>query len=203
MLFVSYFVLSLQLIFGLVPTSSDTWKVVKEEDGIQVYTRITDDSPIKEVRVEMEIAADLDKFMDILNNVEGYTNWVYKCIESSKLETVSDTEFYYHTVSDFPFPVSNRDMVIHSTQHFDAERQIISTISTAMPSRIPELDGVVRIQHFESSWQITPIANNKLAIEYEARTDPGGYLPVWVINLGIASAPMQTMKRLKEEVAAY
>lgn len=194
--------ISLLFIFCLsnfIPKANDgEWELVKDEDEIEVYTRLTEGSPIKEVKVKMQVASDLHSFMDLLNDVDRYTEWVYKCIEAKKVETINPLEFYYYTESDFPFPVSNRDMVIHSKQIVHLEDKHISTDSQSKPKKVPEVKGVVRIKHFTSSWNIKVISENLLEIEYEASTDPGGYLPAWIINLGIASAPLKTMQGLKE-----
>lgn len=179
----------------------DDWKLVNEEDGIEVFTRLTDDSPIKEVKVYFEIAANLPEFMAILNNVDQYTAWVYKCKSAEKIEAVSNSEFYYYTESDFPFPISNRDMVLHSTQTVSEDGKTIKSRSVAAADKLPEEDGIVRITEFESTWEIQQLSEGKLKIEYQASTDPGGYLPAWVINLGVASAPLHTMQQLKSFIA--
>ncbi len=180
--------------------SVSNWDVTAEEDGIVVYSRFNGDDAIKEVKVEMEIDVEMETFVAFLNDVPAYTSWVYKCKEAKLVESISNDSFVYYTESDFPFPVSNRDMVILSKQTYDPVLKKVTASSVAVPDKMPEKKGLVRIKEFESTWQITEIATNKLKIEYQAKTDPAGFIPAWVVNLAIGTAPLKTMKALRKQL---
>ena len=59
---------------------------------------------------------------------------------------------------------------------------------------------IVRIQESYSKWVITPLQNGQVKIEYELRVDPGGKVPVWLINMFATKGPFETFKKLREQV---
>lgn len=173
------------------------WVLRQEKGALRVYTRPNPDSGIQEVRITTRINARIGSFLTALSDVSAYQTWVYKCSEARLLETVNEQEFYYYAKTDLPFPVSDRDLVVHSRQWQD-ESGVIHSVSNARPEYLPAKKGVVRIHSFRSYWRITPAGPGQVAIDYEVKTNPGGNIPAWIINLGITSGPVKTMEKLAE-----
>lgn len=175
---------------------SEDWNLIKQKDNIEVYTRYHDDSDFKEIRIITEFEAELDDFMGILNKAEDYTKWVYKCSEGKFLERLNEQEFIYYTVSDLPFPAVDRDLVIHSKQWKDEQGNIHSK-SVGLQDYLPLNSAYVRIPFFESTWDIFPIGNGKIKVDYRAISHPGGFIPTWLVNMAITTGPVKTMEGLK------
>ena len=175
--------------------SANEWTLRQEKGDLKVYTRANADSGIKEVRITTLMETSQSGLMAALCDVPAYLDWVYKCSEARRLETVSEQEFFYYTKSDFPFPASDRDLIVHSW-HWQDNHGVIHSRSSARPDYLPDNKGVVRIREFNSTWKISPVGPDKVSIEYEVKTNPGGSLPAWVINLGITSGPVKTMENL-------
>jgi hypothetical protein len=74
------------------------------------------------------------------------------------------------------------------------------TKSRALPDRLPEKDGVVRIKQSNSYWRVIPTPNGTLRIEYEVAAEPGGNIPDWLANAAITEIPFNTMKNLRSVV---
>ena len=127
-----------------------------------------------------------------------YPTWVYKCKDSEKIAAINDSEYHYYLVTDMPYPLTNRDLVVHA-KNWSLNNTFFSQ-STATPEFISKKEGFVRVPRFASFWKVTETSNSTIEIEYEASTDPGGYLPSWAINLGITKGPYNTMNSLKQEV---
>lgn len=175
------------------------WKLSLSKGNINIYTRPNPDSGIKEVRITTEIKSTLTGLMTILGDVQGYTDWVYKCSASKRLKTISEQEFYYYTQTDMPFIIKDRDLVVHSKQWQDPNG-VVHSRSSAVPNFIPAIDNMVRVKYFESNWKITPYDDGTLTIDYTVKTDPGGNIPVWIINLAVTKGPLNTMEKLIENV---
>ena len=195
----SVFVLIFSYILHPGSTVPD-WQLHTEDDGIKVYTRIQQNERFKEVRIKLEIQAPIDKVRKVLNDVPSYSNWVYKCINPKRLETISSRAFYYYVETDMPFPISNRDLIVFSQMEEDQDTQGIISNSVGVSDYIPEKEDIVRIPFFQSQWKIFPIENGKLAIDYQVKTDPGGNIPPWLINWAVTIGPMQTMKDFRATV---
>jgi len=131
----------------------------------------------------------------LLSNVPLYAQWVYKCDSSVRIKTVHSNDFYYYIRSGFPFPFSDRDLIVHSQQWVDTATGIYHSHSTASPDMITANPDVVRITVFESTWEISPMPDGQVQINYFAKSNPGGDIPVWLINMAIARGPYETMKK--------
>jgi len=175
---------------------NNEWHLTKEKNNIKVYTRKSKSSAIKEIRIKTTMKTSLEELTAYLGDVPKYTKWVYKCSQSKRIKTNSPQDFYYHTTTDMPFPLTDRDLVVHSTQYIDQETGIYYSHSVAAPKEVPVKRGVVRITTFESNWKITPLSNGTVAIDYTALADPAGYLPAWMVNLGVSTGPFITMQQL-------
>jgi len=183
--------------------SEEGWNMVSSSSDMKVYTRIVASSSIKELRIDFNMTGTVASVMQVLDDVEGYSNWVYKCEEPERLTTVSSREFYYYVQTDMPFPASDRDLIIRSRHQIDPASGIYRAHSLAVPEYLPNREGMVRVQNFESFWTVTPSGNGRVAIDYRVRTDPGGSIPAWIINLGITMGPVKTMEQLAATVQEY
>ena len=178
------------------------WDLVKEEGDLKVYTRKNLDSGIKELRMTTSIRASLEDYIDALNDADSYKDWVYKCESSSLVLKVSDTELYYQIETDFPFPLSDRDLVVHTKQRIDENGTFYSN-SVAAPDKRPEENGVVRINMYESHWKATPQNDGSVYIDYNSKVDPAGNIPQWVVNLGITVGPVKSMESFTQFVEEW
>lgn len=184
---------------SLYAQTEGAWQKVKEKDNIEIFTRHTPLSSIKEVRIKTTFQVGLDHFVHALNQVSAYPEWVYKCTAAHRVKTLNKNEFVYYVVSDLPFPLKDRDVFIHSRQWFEAKTQTYraESVATSELSQANDNDKLVRIPKLHSSWTITVLAENKIAIDYSLLTEPGGSMPKWLVNMAVTMGPIRTMKGLQ------
>ena len=194
--------ISFVLVFGSLCASSmdTTWVHKKHNEGIEVYTRKMPGSSVYQLKIKTLVPASLKTVVAVLDDVESYHEWVYKCEDPRILEKKSDYQYVYCVHSDFPFPVSDRDVVIEYILDQDPKTKVVTTVSKAVPDYTPRKKGVVRISKFNSQYTIKPISASETAVEYWLDTSPGGAIPSWLVNLGIAKGPSETMKGLIQQV---
>lgn len=178
-------------------TQDGDWSLVKENGKTRVYTRSNKDSKIKEVRIRTQMNVDFEHFIKVLSDVSNYNEWVYKGRNAKLLDQINDNEMYYFIESDFPFPLSDRDMVIHSRQWRDPVSKTYHSKSVAVPQYLPKDRNMVRLPMLEAYWKISPRPNGGIEIDYKALADPGGNLPAWLINMAITQGPIKTMEQLE------
>ena len=58
----------------------------------------------------------------------------------------------------------------------------------------------VRITEFESLWEMKPIDDRNVHIEYRAKANPGGFIPTWLVNLVITKGPLETITKFTQMV---
>jgi len=182
---------------------SGNWVLQKNEKGIVVYTRETPGSQIKEVRVINKVQSSLAGMVALLLDTRNYTNWIYQCTESQPLKVVSEKEMYNYQVTNFPWPVSDRDLICDFRIHQDSVSKVVSFTKTAVPGYLPDKSPYVRIRDFESDYLLTPLPNDSMIVDLRMRVDPGGDIPTWLINANIVMAPYKSTVAMLNEVPKY
>ena len=178
----------------------EDWELRIEKDQIKVFNKKNHKTGIKEIRITTTIMATIPELIKILNDVSLYNTWVYKCKSAKKIKSISSNSFQYYLQTDFPFPTSDRDLVIESKQWSDAQSGYYYSHSVAKSDLLPVKAGIVRIKTFESFWKIMPNEDGSVDIDYRAFTDPGGNIPAWIINMGITQGPLKTFQKCIELV---
>jgi hypothetical protein len=176
----------------------DSWKLAKEKDGIKVYQRDSKNSSFKSIKVECTLQGTYDKLIAVINNVGGYKNWVYNNKEASLLKRISASEFYYYTEAYLPWPMDNRDAVMHTRITRDSLNRFLKINSTAVPNYIAPKSDKVRIPYSDINWYVTRPTTTSIHIVYTFDTNPGGNVPAWLVNNFADKGPFESFKKLAE-----
>lgn len=172
------------------------WVFKNEKDNVKVYYRRTSD--VHEIKLVSSIKTTLSGLVHLLGEVEMYPSWGYKVMESKVIEKISDTEMYYYSRLDFPWPFNDRDIVMHTKLVQDPEtRAIIATSTAVSHDKVPVKKDVVRITNAKTTWKIWPGTSGWAYIEYYIYSDPAGNMPDWVVNMAIDMGPRETIKRMR------
>lgn len=190
--------LFLNLLVAFSPVTDD-WELKKEQEGIKIYTG-DKNAGIKKIKIETTINYPAVNVLEVLKDKEKYTNWVYKCSEAKLLKKVNDNEFYHYQITSAPWPIQDRDMIVHLKISENNETGEYTLTGLGVPDYLPEKSGKVRIKHYQTLWKITPVTQNSCLVVYEMRVDPGGAIPAWLYNLGSTEGPLITAQNLRKEV---
>jgi hypothetical protein len=174
------------------------WKLTKDKDGIRIYQRDIKNSDFKGIKVECILQGNFDKLIAIINNVGNYKNWVYNNRAASPLKRISAYEFYYYTEAYLPWPLDNRDAVMHTIITKDSLNRFLKISSTAVPNFIAAKSGKVRIKKSTINWYVTRPSSNTIQIVYTFETDPGGNVPAWLVNSFADKGPYESFRKLAE-----
>jgi hypothetical protein len=189
------FLLSFTQVFA---QTKDNWELKRDKGGIKVFVREKADSKIKELKFTTRVEASLSTIAAVLTHVEGFDDWVYASVESRTIKKISDTEVYYYTEIDFPWPFDNRDLVLYSKFWQDPKTLAINSYTTSAHWMEAEKEDLVRITKAELRWTFTPLGNGIVKVDYYLNSDPGGNIPAWMVNLAADQGPLQTMVKFKE-----
>lgn len=175
--------------------NAENWKLKSDKNGVKVYYRSTGD--VHEIKLLYRMKARMSNLMHLLNDVDTYPTWGYKITESHLVRLVSDNEMFYYTLIDFPWPLSDRDMVMHTKMTQNPETRVIISQSKAVKGMVPLKKGVVRITDARTNWRITPAGAGFVDIEYQLYSHPGGNLPDWAVNMALDYGPKESLKNIE------
>ena len=174
------------------------WELSKDKNDIKVYTRKTDSSDFKSVKVEAVFTGSCEKLAGILMGVDKNIKWVYNTKSLHLIQRFNANELIYYAETSLPWPMRNRDQAIRINLFPDSINHALKITTVGEPKAIPVTKGIVRVPYFLGVWQVKEIANKKISIEYYLNVDPGGSIPAWISNMFVAKGPYETFINLSK-----
>ncbi len=180
---------------SIISAQDNKWILKKNKNGIIIHTREDEATGNIEFKASITLNTDIDKLLNVFNNVEDYKKWMADTKVSKTLKKVNETESYIYLEAQVPWPLENRDMPVY--QKTIKTNKGIKISLTGIPDYIPCKKGITRIEKATGSWIFIPVPNNKIIVKYQFLCDPGLNIPKWIINLFIVDGPYKTLINLK------
>ena len=190
--------------FFVVPASGqdtgDGWKLSKSSDRIKAYYKKNDSSQLKRVKVETVVKASLKELVAAVKDAQNHHKWVFMNCQSEVIEESDDFNWVYSGVTDLPWPASDRDYITVVKMKQNPIDYSVEINALAAPDFIPQKEGFVRIRLIKSSWLFNPLGNGEVHIVFKMEVDPGGNIPIWLVNLAVTKGPYKTVEGLLKQV---
>jgi hypothetical protein len=180
--------------------SSLTWHLVKDKDGVKVYTATAASGSLKYIKVDATLTGSIKKFISVFKDVPRQTSWVYKTKRSYIIRENADDDLLYYNETALPWPMSDRDVAIHMKFKQDTLHHVLFITSEGVPTAIPVHNNIVRVPLFQGNWTVHDIGYDKIQVRYFLNIDPGGSIPAWIINLFITKGPYETIMGLADQL---
>jgi hypothetical protein len=187
-----FFLHALSPTFAQVATK---WEFKGQKDGITLYHQRTDG--LLHIKVAFSLESSLAGIATMFADLDTYTDWGYKIVEARLLRRVSDTEFYYYAKYDFPWPMSDRDIILHSKLKQDPVSKVVTIVNTPLPSYLPEKKGIERIRRSTTQWRFVPGKTGWVYTEQVISTDSAENLPEWLVTMTVDTGPRETAKGIR------
>ncbi len=172
----------------------------KDQDSIKVYTCSRAESQFKSIKASFEVNATALELAAMVMDIAGYHEWQYKTINPKILKWINKQELIYYVEIVAPWPVSNRDVIVHLKIEQDPITKRMVFTANGVPDYIPEKDGITRVPMSKSTWIVVPISANKMRVEYSMNIDPSGSVPAWMVNMVSAEGPFESFYTLKSKI---
>lgn len=209
-LWLTVLLLSIFLAVSKFAVSSEyDWKLVRDEDGIQVYLQKYWADNIKAFQGVVYIHSSIDSILAVILNVKACPDWVHNCKQPRVLKRQSFSESYHYQIHSLPFPAKDREFILHSKVSRSAKTGAISIYTKAVPefceentqycSDLPEKN-LLRIRHSHGLYLLEPVEHRITRVTWTHHTNPEGNLPGWLINSLLKEVPFCTLNKLREEV---
>lgn len=198
-----YFLLlltNLLIINSFAQQKEEKWIFFKESNDISVYSRPNEKSTIKELKLTTTVNSSVQTVESVITNVDMLQTWGYGCMESKLLKWVGTKELYYYYVADIPWPISDRDVVIHMIISHDSISGITKINAMNYNGIIPEIEDRTRVQYVRAHWQLTPLKKDLMKLDFTISSDLGANFPDWLLNYAMSYSPIKSMIALKEIV---
>lgn len=178
--------------------AQDNWKLVKDEDGIRVFTQPVSGSDFKEFKGETDFDETLQHCVGFLMSVPHMTEWMHETMKVELVSKENDHDRVLYMIQNAPFPVRDRDFFVRNTLSQQPDDTVVYTMDL-VPNKVVD-SGYVHLKGMRGRVTLTPLSATRTHVEYRAHVDPGGAIPSWVANAFVTDTPFHTLKNARRVV---
>lgn len=193
---------ALWLLVAVPLLAEENWELVRDRDGIQVYSQPVEGSDFNAVRGVTRISSSLSRLVTLVRDPELRPLWDEYCGESYIYKQLNSREELVYLHSELPWPVSDRDMLNRVTWSQDAGTLEVTMRSVATRDILQEKEGRVRVAVATNDWQLRPKEAGWIELTTTVHLDPAGPLPAWLLNKLSVEAPYRSLLNLRELAAS-
>ncbi|MEQ8909510.1 MAG: START domain-containing protein [Vicingaceae bacterium] len=185
------------LLFALFKLNSQNkaWKLKKDKDKIQVYTRSVEGYNLAEFKGESVFNYSVKTLATTIKDVEQHPQWVANC-DAVRLLKEEGNKMWVYSTTNAPFPLSDRDGIM--LFKFQKQSNGIKVHLQSDADYIPKKEGYVRLPYVKGFWLLESKGENKTKVTYQIHADPGGSIPAWLANATAVESPFETLANLRE-----
>jgi hypothetical protein len=196
-----WIIIAFLFVFATGLHAEEPWKLAKEDDGINVYTRPVPGSAANEFKGIADIDAPIEVIHEVFKDIPSFTQWYGFCKEIKQLQQDSENHRVIYFVLKTTGPVKDRDMVVDTLDNFDRQAGRLTVVMTGVKEDIvPRQDKYVRMTDINGTYLITRTDPDKTHVIYTVKADPAGYIPAFISNILQKDQPFLTLKGLREMV---
>lgn len=198
----------LSLLLTHVHAKEESWLLEKDSDDIQVYTRSVTDSSIREFKAITVIDAPLNVILAVFNDFNAYPDWFHQTSKASLITRINQKERYSYQDIKTPFPLDDRDLIIHS-QIVETDQALLLNTKVAplyCQQKENEICNLINqsnnilVQSLTGQHRFRILDEKKVELIWQQHIELGGSVPSWMVNDSIIDTPFQTFKNLKQQV---
>jgi len=180
--------------------TAQPWTLIKEKDGIKMYTRKEKNSSLKSFKGVMVVHSTMERIGKIVGNVRNFDWWDDDIREIRVLAGEDNVFSQYYLIYDVPWPLSDRDLCVDARVSIDPVTGTKIIHAKPLLNVIPEEPDLIRIKNYWQRWTIQPLEHGMIRLTLEGFVDPGGIVPSWLYNMVITDTPLNLMREVKKRV---
>jgi len=173
--------------------------MVKDKDGIKVFTRTNTIMSFKEFKAVMQIRASVDEFLSVLYDVDGLTKWGHNLTEARLLSRPDELSQTYYAVAKAPWPYKNRDGIYSNVFGWDENAKTLVVAIELLEGNEGSDRDFVRLDGF-GYWQVKVVSEDEIEVIFQMQVDPGGSIKAWLANMFVTDSPFYTMEGMRDVI---
>lgn len=182
--------------------ASEGWKLEKDKDQIQVYSRHMGSNKIAELKVECTIPGNKHQLVALLSDVANYPQVIYGTKKATLLKRISETQFTYYIINKLPWPVKDRDMAVQLNFAYEPSGKTLRIQANRVPNLVPPDPDLIRIADFSANWTVRSVNEHTLKITYTCRIDPGGSIPPKIENFAASTGAYNSFVLIRDNLSS-
>lgn len=173
------------------------WSLSKSIDNIRIYTIEQPGSSFKAFKAVAMMDVPIENLMAVMIDPTSCMAWVHGCTEAYAIGEGSFEDRYAYSINDMPWPVTDRDYVLHIVTEGNSDNGEVVMHLNAVPDQREEFDDFVRVDSSDTLYRFIPEGEQTQMI-WVQHTDPNGALPGWLVNSLLVDIPVKSLESLEQ-----
>lgn len=152
---------------------------------------------VRQMRGEMTANASMGDMLYMLRDDQEGKKWVNRTVEFYHFDRENESVWHTYSELGIPWPFSNRDLVTKNNLHSRSDGSLFRIEINAVPNYVPQRKDVVRILHFEGSWTVESLPENRISVAYEIVTKSESFLPRSITDPIVEKGFWTTLNQLR------
>ncbi|QCU90205.1 START domain-containing protein [Thiomicrorhabdus sediminis] len=179
-------------------TQARAWQLEIAEPNLKVWTQAVSHSEFKSFKGTVLIKAPITEVMAFIKDTPNMVNWYHNTIEARRLQKIGEKTWLSYSVTQAPWPVTDRDSVTIVEQQDLAQGYRLTM--QAAPERYPLQANRIRIPKLDGFWLIEKLDANLTQVTLQISAEPGGEIPSWLANALVIDMPYYSLSALKTQI---
>jgi hypothetical protein len=180
------------------------WVMIKAKNGITLFKRTFPGSPISEFKGETTLNARIEVIEAVLRDIPAYAQFMYNCKEGRLIRAFGKDDMIILNVTDMPWPLSDRDVVVRTIVSKDFKRGMFSIVLQGLPEPessqyCPLRRDRVRMHDLQGIFILEIVDREHTRLTYIVHADPVG-IPSSLTNFFSDDNPYGTLTGIKRMV---
>ena len=178
------------------------WEKIGDRDGIVAYMRLKEGSSIYEAKAIGMVNAPMAAIEAVLRDVPAMKEYAFNCKEACIIDLPGSEKskdiIYAYVKMDMPWPVRDRDCVAQIRFSQDPQSGTLYARGEGLKTQYRMTPDVVRTPVNILKYTVVPKGNDQSEMTVETFIDPGGNLPISVVNLFARFGTIMSFKNIRE-----
>ena len=177
-----------------------SWELVKNNSGIELWTKDFPESKIKQFKLRTLISCSLHDAYVVLKDIKNMSHWYDRIKKVELLKEISQNEGMYLLEYELPIPFENRFSTVYGKIEFTPDK--LTATTEYKKFHLPGgYDDKIIVTQLWSTWEIIPKSEGQVEVTHSGFMDPKGNIPDWLINDGVTSGPLKTIRAFKNQIS--
>jgi hypothetical protein len=174
---------------------------VNYQEGIYVDRIVDPNSPVVIFRGQTTMEATIPQLMAVLFDPRTQVEWNETAYDTRVVEKKSETEVYFYSAMRVPWPFRDREFLLKLETDINARNRslLVRGYETVHPGALPHPKRV-RVPVSRVNWQLRAIGN-RTQVVVTFQLDPGGALPLWIMNKVTKWMPFKALSNIRRVIA--
>ena len=205
--------ISTLFLFTIMFSSIQAWaeaepqeKLSIDRDGVKVWTYKKPGNTIASYRAKTVVESTLSGAVGIVMDTDHISDWAPYIGNILVLDHINQNgDFKIRLDVNFPFPLSNRDVLLAGRMHQNADGSVSIIDRVVEDPRAPVRKNFIRLDRYEGYWTFkalpkTAAGKPQVEVINGGYAYPNGMLPIFVVNMFVQEQPYQMLKNMQSQV---